>query len=111
MKGTVVGESALVMSEADTVATALADLEEGFELQFEDKSITLQENVDFGHKIAITGIEAGEHVYKYGEVIGAATREIDPGEWVHIHNCESTRGRGDINASETEHAAIEGNHR
>ena len=39
---------------------------------------------------------------KYGEIIGQATEQIDPGEWVHTHNCKSTRGRGDIAEDETE---------
>ena len=32
---------------------------------------------------------------KYGEVIGAATRDIRVGEHVHVHNVEGKRGRGD----------------
>jgi altronate dehydratase small subunit len=28
-------------------------------------------------------------VVKYGIPIGRATRDIAPGEWVHLHNCAS----------------------
>lgn len=109
MKGVVVEEVALVMSEDDNVATALADLSAGRELptdaveQIErEESLTLTEDVPFGHKFALTTIESGESVRKYGEQIGVASTDIDPGEWVHTHNCDSTRGRGDIDADDGE---------
>jgi altronate hydrolase len=42
--------------------------------------------VPAGHKIAARRIAAGERVKKYDTVIGAATRDIEPGEHVHGHN-------------------------
>jgi altronate hydrolase len=42
--------------------------------------------VPAGHKIAAQRIAAGERVRKYDTVIGAATRDIEPGEHVHGHN-------------------------
>ena len=96
MKGVVIADRALLLAERDTVATALDDLEAGVELPLSDgRVVVLCEDVPFGHKVALTPIGTGDSVYKYGEVIGTATREIGPGEWVHTHNCESTRGRGD----------------
>ncbi|MDR1060826.1 MAG: altronate dehydratase family protein, partial [Clostridiales bacterium] len=44
------------------------------------------QDVPMGHKIALRPIAAGENVVKYGYPIGAATRAIAPGEWVHTHN-------------------------
>ena len=41
-----------------------------------------------GHKIAARRIAAGERVLKYNVVIGAASRDIEPGEHVHGHNLE-----------------------
>ena len=35
---------------------------------------------------------------KYGQPIGRATAAIAPGEHVHVHNIESLRGRGDLDA-------------
>lgn len=37
----------------------------------------------------------GEQITKYGEEIGIATQEIRPGDYVHVHNLDSMRGRGD----------------
>jgi hypothetical protein len=33
-------------------------------------------------------------VIKYGVTIGLATRDIDAGEWVHLHNCRSLLDEG-----------------
>jgi len=108
VKGTVVGD-VLVMDPGDAVATALDDLAAGETVPAADgtpvdEGIELPEAVPFGHKVALRRIDAGGVVRKYGEVIGRATVAIDPGEWVHTHNCESTRGRGDLDVSGGERA-------
>lgn len=66
----------------------------------EPATITLAEDVPFGHKVALVGHERGAAVRKYGEVIGRTTVDVAAGEWVHTHNCESTRGRGDLAVEE-----------
>ena len=99
MKGNVLDERALVMAEDDNVATALTDLEAGERLTEADPPLTVAEAVPFGHKVALVDVEAGETVQKYGEVIGEASESIGRGAWVHTHNCESTRGRGDQDAA------------
>ncbi|QLH79375.1 UxaA family hydrolase [Halosimplex rubrum] len=101
MKGELLNERALVMAPEDTVATALADLDAGERLDDADPSVTVAEEVPFGHKVALADLDVGETVRKYGEVIGEATEPIAAGEWVHTHNCESTRGRGDRAAAAT----------
>lgn len=44
--------------------------------------------VPAGHKIAAQRIAKGELVKKFNTVIGAATRNIEPGDYVHSHNIE-----------------------
>ena len=44
-------------------------------------------------------IKKGEYCYKYGEVIGEALEDLAPGDYVHVHNLASTRGRGDLESS------------
>ena len=36
-------------------------------------------------------------IMKYGECIGAANAAIRKGEYVHVHNMDALRGRGDLN--------------
>ncbi len=38
--------------------------------------------------MAIRRLAAGDAVRKYGQVIGFASRDIEPGEWVHTHNLD-----------------------
>src|SRR5690606_37566091 len=38
------------------------------------------------HKVAIRRIPSGAEVKKYGQVIGVATQDIEPGSHVHLHN-------------------------
>lgn len=52
-----------------------------------DQNGTLaKENIDAGHKVALTMINKGDAVYKYGQLIGLAARDVQPGEHVHTHN-------------------------
>ena len=108
MKGVVLDGSGLLLNDDDTVITVVDDLEAGTEIAVAEaetgggttESITLATDVAFGHKIALVPIEAGDPVLKYGERIGVATVRIAAGDWVHTHNCESTRGRGDRTAAD-----------
>jgi altronate dehydratase small subunit len=55
----------------------------------------LQDNIEPSFKIAIKNIKKGDMVIKYGEIIGRAIQDIEIGEFVHTHNLEGIRGRGD----------------
>jgi altronate dehydratase small subunit len=98
VRGDVLGDAGLQLHADDTVVTAIEDLEAGTELPVDggDGTVALVDDVPFGHKVALVGHDAGDTVVKYGETVGRATERVDPGEWVHTHNCESTRGRGDV---------------
>lgn len=93
---------ALVINREDNVATALEDLKQGEEINIsikdegEVKRVKLRQEIPFGHKFALGRIKEGEVVIKYGEEIGRATRDVDAGQHVHVHNVESVRGRGDL---------------
>jgi altronate dehydratase len=78
--------------DSDNVATLIEDANAEPVRVFgatQETVITLIESVPLGHKVALSTIEPGGLVMKYGIPIGAATREIHPGEWVHLHNCHS----------------------
>ena len=94
-------DAAVLLAGADTVATAIVDLEAGRSIASDDlpgdrSRLEVAEPIAFGHKVAVTAIDVGDPIRKYGEIIGSATERIEPGEWVHTHNCESNRGRGDL---------------
>jgi altronate dehydratase small subunit len=96
-------QRAIVLNPRDNVATALAALKAGerMELMLSDRtrSVTLVSNVPFGHKFSLSQIAPESPLIKYGEVIGIATTMIQPGDYVHVHNVASARGRGDLERS------------
>ena len=46
-------------------------------------------DIKLGHKIALKDIREGEYVFKYGHIIGKASKDIKKGEWIHTHNLKS----------------------
>lgn len=93
---------ALQLNEKDNVAVVFQqDVHPGDTLEVRLYNgtplvIKARDNVPYGHKIAIETIVSGEHVVKYGEVIGGAVRDIPAGSHVHVHNVCSLRARGDL---------------
>jgi altronate dehydratase small subunit len=90
---------AIVVNSLDNVATAMATLKAGTFVKLSEErnnTIELREDISLGHKFSLSQIESGSAIIKYGEVIGYASRPIQPGEHVHIHNVLSNRGRGDL---------------
>lgn len=89
--------TAIQILSMDTVATAVQILEPGEPVRItgvqNGASLVALEEVPSGHKIALRDIEKGEHILKYGEVIGAATEDIPAGSWVHVHNCRGVKAR------------------
>ena len=93
-------QKAVILNTKDNVATALADLKAGDTLELEvggeTKEVRLTTDIPFGHKFSLSKIEPNSPVIKYGEIIGVSTATIKPGDYVHIHNVVSRRGRGDL---------------
>lgn len=73
----------------DNVVVALKNLQKGEQLLVDGVTITLSENVDKGHKIAIVSIKKGENIVKYGMPIGQALEDIKVGGWIHTHNLKT----------------------
>ncbi|GAB7078382.1 UxaA family hydrolase [Megalodesulfovibrio paquesii] len=85
----------LRINEKDNVVTCLRPLAKGERVEVDGLAVTAAADIPVFHKMAIANIAQGGICYKYGEGIGLATAEIHPGDHVHVHNIESTRGRGD----------------
>ena len=87
----------IVIREKDNVATATRVIKSGEALVVStgnrQLSLTARQDIRFLHKVALRDIAAGERIYKYGAVIGEATRPIAAGEHVHVHNIRSLWGR------------------
>ncbi len=67
----------------DNVVTATRAMEAGAAVE-DQTTATL---IPSGHKIATAAIATGSAIRKYGQIIGYASRDIAPGEHVHVQNC------------------------
>jgi altronate dehydratase small subunit len=85
--------SAFQVHASDNVATLLGESREGSVLTIVGPAgsceLAAREPIDMGHKVALTAIAEGATVTKFGAPIGIASRPIEPGSWVHLHNCRS----------------------
>jgi len=79
-----VGVAVLDLKKGETVRGRVLESEKEYELQ-------VNEDIPLGHKVALREIKKGEKIREYGEVIGAATKDILKGMHVHVHNIRSLR--------------------
>ena len=82
----------LQLHESDNVAVALTALKAGTEVSFEGGTLETSENIPAFHKVALTSMDAGETVTKYGSPIGRLSQQVGCGDWVHTHNLVSALG-------------------
>jgi altronate dehydratase small subunit len=86
-----VNPRAFQIQPQDNVATLLDDAAAGSieivgaQLQ----EIRLLERIQRGHKVALRAIAMNEAIIKFGVPIGHATRPIQRGAWIHLHNLAS----------------------
>ncbi|MDD3221071.1 MAG: D-galactarate dehydratase [Clostridia bacterium] len=97
---------ALKVNDKDNVATIFAnDVKAGMSVNIRDKKGNsvpekLRADIPYGHKVAVKPIKKGEPIIKYGEEIGVAIADILVGDYVHVHNLDSQRARGDLEGQE-----------
>lgn len=90
---------AILLHRDDNVATLIDNGQSGDVISIsggQADTVTLTENVPFGHKCAVAPIEPGSVIRKYGEIIGRSTTAIGRGQHAHVHNIEALKGRGDL---------------
>lgn len=78
--------AAIHLHPTDNVAVARVTLGEGQAVSAGGVQVVLREQVPVGHKLSLRRIAAGENVLRYGQVIGPARVDIEPGFHVHNHN-------------------------
>jgi len=80
----------ILVDEKDNVCTSVSEIKKNDQFKIVKNNTEVWakaiEDVSFGHKIAINNILKGDSIIKYGQIIGRAKKDINKGEWVHIHN-------------------------
>lgn len=96
---------ALIIHPDDNVANLIGPGRKGesvqctVEGQTATLTISLLDEIPSNHKFARVNIKVGDPIIKYGLSMGRASRDIRAGQYVHVHNIESNRGRGDLQSS------------
>jgi len=80
----------IIIDAKDNCATSLEEIQKNTEIEINDKlAVEIKERIPFGHKFALNDIKRGQHVIKYNQIIGIATKDINKGDWIHVHNIKS----------------------
>ena len=78
--------SAIHLHPSDNVAIARVTLSAGQTIRVAGRDLTLRRDVPAGHKVAVRPVAKGDNLIRYGQVIGRASTDIQPGDHVHTHN-------------------------
>ena len=82
MSAAALSEYTVHLRPDDNIAVVTRPIPAGTQLD----GLAVTSRVGMGHKLALRPIKKGEAVYKYGQIIGFASKDIAPGDWVHVHN-------------------------
>ena len=103
-------QTGFIVYPGDNVGTAVGDIAPGpVRLLGADPAVRVEARCDipFGHKFALRDLAAGDPIIKYGARIGTATREIQKGDHVHLHNMKSDFDEHAANLDEETAAAMD----
>lgn len=78
--------SAIHLSAMDNIAVARVPLAEGQDLNVGGVTLKVKNPIPAGHKVALHDIAEGDHIFRYGQIIGHAKTNIEQGQHVHVHN-------------------------
>lgn len=87
----------LIHETADNVGVAVVDIEAGNDCDGRNLSNNQplkahsEEAIPLGHKLALKDFAVGDHVTKYGCVIGTIVQPVKAGHHVHTHNLKTKR--------------------
>ena len=77
------------LSTRDNVAVALQPIPKGTTISIDEFTVTANQDIPQGHKIALEPIAKGGNVIKYGFPIGHTLTDIVAGDWLHTHNLKT----------------------
>jgi len=73
------------LNPADDVVIARIELAPGTTL-VKEGNVAVKGKIPAGHKVAVREVKKGQPVRRYNQIIGFASRDILPGEHVHVQN-------------------------
>ncbi|MEK9918696.1 MAG: UxaA family hydrolase, partial [Pelagibacteraceae bacterium] len=95
----------IILNKNDNVAVTPLTISP--QTKLETQGIVSVDNIPFGHKICLKAINKGDPVIKYDQIIGFASKNIQPGEHVHSHNLEFKEFDRKFSVKEKNNIALE----
>ena len=86
MKNVTANSGLVRLDPEDNVAVATKPLKRGESVEIGGQTVVANTEIPAGHKMAVSGVQAGDSIVKYGQPIGLVTTAIRPGDHVHTHN-------------------------
>jgi altronate hydrolase len=78
---------ALHLHPDDNIAVAKTHIQASTILELASgEKITIRQLIPSGHKFALRPVASGDVVRRYGQIIGFANGDVQPGDHVHVHN-------------------------
>ncbi len=99
----------LQVHPSDNVAVAINALKQGDTVTVQQHEYRLTADIPAGHKFALTDIDCGADIIKYGFRIGQAQADITAGDWVHEHNAKTALSGSFAHSPELTHPDISDN--
>lgn len=82
--------NAILITKDDNVATVVSDIKRdaiiSIKTDSRNREVKAKEDIPYGHKVALIRLAKDSGIIKYGHIIGYAVKDIEQGEWVHVHN-------------------------
>jgi len=97
----------ILLHPNDNILVCVAHIYAGDEILIDDHAVSVQKDIEVGHKLARRALAVSDKIYRYGAPIGSMTHTAHMGEHVHMHNMQSdyipshTRTRQNKDRSET----------
>ena len=83
--------SILRLHASDNTAVTTVHLNAGSVASVDDFRFRTATDIPAGHKVALKEIPQGAPIIKFGQTIGYASERIADGDWVHVHNVNTSK--------------------
>lgn len=87
----------LILNSDDNVAVATVELSAQTAVEINGKKIVISDNIPVGNKVALTDLNSGANIIKFGQPIGHLTSSVTAGALINKQNLVSNQGNNKIN--------------
>ena len=79
----------ILLHPNDNILVCVAHIYPGDKIVIDDESMSVNSEIEVGHKLARRALVIGDKIFRYGAPIGSMTQAVAKGEHVHMHNMQS----------------------